>query len=204
MSGAPTVADKALEILLIDDDLDRAAAFSSALDSSRYHVSHLVSSRTSLLKEVDQLKPDIIVIDIESPDRDILESLSTLSSFNPKPVVMFCEQDDSQLINQSVQSGVSAYVVGDVPGGRVRSILDAAVARFQQYQTLKQELNETKNKLESRRVIEKAKALLMNKKNMSEAKAFNTMRKMAMDSGQKMEQVAANILSILTTLDAQD
>ncbi|GAB3035445.1 ANTAR domain-containing response regulator [Bowmanella dokdonensis] len=201
MSENVAVAEKPLEILLIDDDLDRASAFRSALDRSRYRLSHLVSSRTSLLKEVDKLKPDIIVIDIESPDRDILESLSTLSNFNPKPVVMFCEQEDTGLINQSVQSGVSAYVVGEVSSARVRSILDAAVARFNQYQSLKQELSETKRKLDSRRLVDKAKSLLMQKKAMSEEQAFNSIRKMAMDTGQRMEDVARTLITLISTLD---
>ncbi|GAA0360198.1 ANTAR domain-containing response regulator [Bowmanella denitrificans] len=201
MPSSDVCLEKPLDILLIDDDLDRAAAFRSALDKSRYQVSHLVSSRTALLKEVDRLKPDIIVIDIESPDRDILESLSTLSNFNPKPVVMFCDQEDTGLINQSVQSGVSAYVVGDVSSSRVRSILDAAVARFNQFQHLKQELDETKRKLDSRRLIDKAKHLLMTQKSLTEQQAFSSLRKMAMDSGQKMEDVARTLISLFNTLD---
>ena len=150
-----------LRILLIDEDIERASAISSALDKSRYRICHIVSPASSVLKEVDNLQPDIIVIDMESPNRDILESLHTISDFNPKPIVMFSAQEDTEMINLSVNSGVSAYVVGDVDPLRVKPILDAAVARFKAYQQLKDELHDTRNQLESRKLIDLAKRLLM-------------------------------------------
>ncbi|MFT5675761.1 MAG: response regulator NasT [Paraglaciecola sp.] len=190
-----------LRILLIDEDIERAATISSALDKSRYKICHIVSPSSALLKEVDSLQPDIIVIDMESPNRDILESLHTISDFNPKPVVMFSAQEDTEMINLSVNSGVSAYVVGDVDPIRVKSILDAAVARFQAYQQLRNELHETRSQLESRKLIDMAKRLLMKNKNLTEEQAFHTMRKTAMDAGQKIEDVAKTIISMLRTLE---
>lgn len=190
-----------LSILLIDEDIERAKAFTSALDKSRYKIKHIVSPSASLLKEVDTFQPDIIVIDIESPNRDMLESLHTIADFNPKPVVMFSEQEDTELINLSVKSGVSAYVVGDADPKRVKSILDVAVARFYEYQKLKDELTETKQKLESRKIIDQAKRLLMENRSLSEQEAFHAMRKMAMDSGQKLEEVAKTLITILNTFE---
>ena len=201
MSKQKQDSKQELSILLIDENIERAAALTSALDKSRYKVCHIVSPSTSLLKEVDGLKPDIIVIDIESPNRDILESLNMISSFNPKPIVMFSAQGDTEMINLSVKSGVSAYVVGDADPRRVKPILDAAVARFLAYQQLKDELNDTKHQLESRKVIDQAKRLLMKSRNLSEDQAFHTMRKTAMDAGQKLEDVAKTILSMLHTID---
>lgn len=188
-------------ILLIDENPQRAEAFKAALWDSRYKIVHLQSPSQSLLKQVDTLQPDIIVIDIESPSRDILDSLHTMSHFAPKPVVMFCDQDDTDIINQSVQSGVSAYIVGNTDPSRVRTILDAAVARFNEYQRLKKELVDTQQALASRRVIDHAKSLLMEQRNLTEKEAYNCMRKMAMDAGQRLEEVAKTLLSVLKNLD---
>jgi response regulator NasT len=201
MSKRKQSTEQELRILLIDEDIERAAAITSALDKSRYKICHIVSPSNSLLKEVDDIKPDIVVIDIESPNRDILESLDTISHYNPKPIVMFSAQEDTEMINLSVKAGVSAYVVGDADPSRVKPILDAAVARFLAYQQLKNELNDTKSQLESRKVVDQAKRLLMKNKNLTEDQAFHTMRKTAMDAGQKLEEVAKTIISILTTLD---
>lgn len=189
-----------LRVLLIDDDPQRAVALSAALDKSRYLVEHMIGADVSLLKQVDALQPDVIIIDIESPSRDILDSLHTLNSFNPKPIVMFSEQEDTNTINQSVHCGVSAYVTREVNTSRVRSILDAAVARFQQMQSLRNQLQETQQELASRKVIERAKVLLMETRNLSEKEAYQMIRKMAMDNGQRMEQVAKNMIDIITTL----
>lgn len=189
-----------LRILLIDENVQRAESISSALNNSRYVISHLSSAGASLLKQVDEIQPDIIVMDIESPSRDMLESLQAISHFNPKPVVMFSAQQDTQTINQSIESGVSAYVVGDIEPARVKPILDAAVARFREFQKLKNELTDTKQQLASRKTIDQAKRLLMKKKNLSEDEAFHAMRKTAMDTGQKLDDVAKTLISILTTL----
>ena len=200
MSKPQQNTQPALSILLIDEDIERGSALSAAMDKSCYKVCHIVSPSASLLKEVDALKPDIIVIDIESPNRDILESLHMISHYDPKPIVMFSAQGDTEMINLSVKSGVSAYVVGDADPSRVKPILDAAVARFLVYQQLKDELSETKHQLESRKVIDQAKRLLMKSRNLSEEQAFHTMRKTAMDAGQKLEEVAKTIVSMLSSI----
>lgn len=189
-----------LSILLIDENESRSAQLISALENSRYQVSHLFTSGASLLKKVDELKPDMVVIDIESPDRDILDSLHTLSSFNPKPIVMFSKQEDSDTITRSVKSGVSAYVCGNADPKRVRAILDAALARFEDYQSVKQELADTKYALEAKKIIDNAKRLLMQSRNMSENDAFHALRKMAMDTGQKLEDVAKTLITLLNTI----
>ncbi len=186
-----------LRILLIDDDQQRADSITSVLNNSRYKVIHFASPDMALLKQVDDIKPDIIVIDIESPSRDILDSLSTISHYNPKPVVMFSAQEDTNTINQSIASGVSAYVVGDLEPERVKPILDAAVARFREYQKIKTELSDTKQQLASRNTIDQAKRLLMKKKKLSEDEAFKAMRKTAMDTGQKLDDVAKTLISLL-------
>jgi response regulator NasT len=195
-----TVAPAPLNILLVDDNEQRAHAIREALDKSRYKIAHLSSTGMSLLKQVDELKPDVIVMDIESPDRDMFDSLHLLSSVNPKPIVMFAETQDSDTITRSVKSGVSAYVTGDIDPVRVRAILDAAVARFEEFQAVKSALQSTQQELESRKVIDEAKRLLMQKQNLTEQDAFSSMRKMSMDSGQKLEQIARTLLTVLKNL----
>jgi response regulator NasT len=189
-----------LSILLIDDNVERANDVISALADSRYKVSHITSPSSAMLREVDALQPDIIMIDIESPSRDMLESLHLISSFSPKPVVMFSEAEDEEMINLSVKSGVSAYVVGDPESSRIRPILDAAVARFNEYQRLKEELFQTRSELEARKLVDEAKRLLMEGKGLSEHEAFHSMRKTAMDSGQKLEDVARTVIAMMKNM----
>ncbi|MCF2946610.1 ANTAR domain-containing protein [Paraglaciecola aquimarina] len=197
--NGPQSSFQELRILLIDDNKQRAESLTIALEDSRYKVSHLASTNSGLLKQVEQIQPDIIVIDIESPSRDILESLNTISQYNPKPVVMFAEEQDTQAINLSIESGVSAYVVGDIQMSRVKPILDAACARFREFQKLKNELTETRHELANRTLVDQAKRLLMKKKNLSENEAYKAMRKTAMDTGQKLEDVAKTLISLLNT-----
>jgi two-component system, response regulator / RNA-binding antiterminator len=192
--------DAELCILLIDENEQRSESISCALNNSRYRISHLASLGVSLLKQVDEIQPDIIVMDMESPSRDILESLQASSHFNPKPVVMFATQKDTHTINQSIESGVSACVVGDIDPDRLKPILNAAVARFREFQKLKSELIDTKQQLASRKIIDQAICLLMEKKNLSEDDAFRAMRKTKMDTGQKLDDVAKTLISLLSIL----
>lgn len=194
--------DATLSILLIDDNEERANAFKLALQQSRYDVVHLSSPTSGLLREVDALQPDIIVIDIESPSRDVLDSLHSISNFAPKPVVMFSDEEDTEIINQSVRSGVTAYIVGDTDPKRVRSILDAAVARFDEFQKLRKELDDTKQALEARKVIDQAKRMLMEQRGLNEQQAYSSMRKMAMDAGQKLEDMASTLITVLKNLES--
>jgi response regulator NasT len=178
----------------------RAEALIQALEGSEYCVTHQESLGASLLKLVEKSQPDMIVIDIESPDRDILDSLHMLNQINPKPIVMFAETEDASIIKRSIKSGVSAYVTGNADLTRVRSILDAASARFEEFQELKQALRTSQYQLEAHKTIDQAKRLLMKKQNLDEASAYKAMRKMAMDSGQKLEQVSSNLLTLLKNL----
>ena len=191
-----------LNVLLVENDHNKAKELAKALNHSNYCVQHISHSGISLLKEVEHIQPDVIIIDIESPDRDMLESLNHISKTSPRPIVMFAEhEEDTETINQLVKYGVSAYVVGDVNKVRVKSVLDIAVARFKEHQSLKKELEATKQKLSGQKNIEKAKRWLMDTKNLSETDAYHSIRKMAMDNSQKMDDVAKNILSLAAMLE---
>ena len=190
-----------LTVLIIDDDMDRAEIFKGALTDSPYVVKHLAHTSASLLKEVESTDPDIILIDIESPSRDTIESLSTLSAHNPMPIVLFSEQNEPELVQESIKAGVSAYVTRETSPERAKFIMDVAVAQFNEYQSLRKELSQAKRQLESRKWIDQAKALLIERQNMTEQQAYSAIRKMAMDNGQKMEDVAKNLISMMQIIN---
>lgn len=203
MKSARNIANHAkLNVLLVENDQKTVQELALALVDSDYHIEHVSNSGISLLKDVESMQPDVIIIDIESPDRDMLESLNRISKSAPRPIVMFAEhEEDTDTINQLVKYGVSAYVVGDVNKVRVRSVLDIAMARFKENQELKKELAVTKNKLSGQKNVEKAKRWLMETKAISETEAYHSIRKMAMDNSQKMDDVAKNILSLAAVLE---
>ncbi|TRX56569.1 ANTAR domain-containing response regulator [Thalassomonas sp. M1454] len=185
-----------LKVLLVETDSDKAQILEGVLQSARYDVTRVINSGIPLLKQVETTQPDIIIIDMESPDRDMLENLHRISHSTPKPVVIFSEEEDQNTITQLVKSGVSAYVIGGIDYSRVKSIVDIAVARFAEYQGLKDELKLTKQKLTSQKSIEKAKLWLMQSRNLSENDAYHFIRKTAMDNSQKVEDVAKNMLAM--------
>ncbi|MEZ8824179.1 ANTAR domain-containing response regulator [Vibrio amylolyticus] len=190
-----------IKVMLIENDKQKVQALREALDSSEYSIEHVTDTGISLLNEVVRVEPDLIIMNIEFPNRDILDSLQLMSQSNPKPVVMFSEQEGSDTIQNMMKCGVSAYVVGDSNPKRVKSILDTAVARFTEYQQLRDELQETKQRLSTQKAIEQAKIWLMETKNISEKQAYHSIRKMAMDNSQKIEDVAKNILSVASVLE---
>jgi response regulator NasT len=186
-----------LKVLLAENNPIKAKALMSVLSNAEYDIYHIGHSGVPLLRDVEQLNPDVIIIDIESPNRDMLENLNQISQFAPKPIIVFSEQQNTHTtINQMVKSGVSAYVVGEVNQTRVKSIIDVAIARFEVFQELKRELADTKQKLSSQKNIDKAKRWLMETKQLSEIDAYHFIRKIAMDNSQKMDDVAKNILSV--------
>ena len=190
-------ASSSLKIMLVDDQPARAAILEQALTDAGCTVVARLSSAQGLMKRVEEHQPDAIIIDIESPDRDMLEHMSVLNQHNPKPVIMFSDEDDSSTIEKAIRAGVSAYIVDGLNPKRVKSIMDVAVARFREFQALRGELEKTKNQLADRKLLDEAKSLLMKHKNLSEEEAYHAMRKMAMDRGQRMVDVAKNIISVM-------
>ncbi|MER2602802.1 MAG: ANTAR domain-containing protein, partial [Candidatus Competibacter phosphatis] len=144
--------------------------------------------------------PDVILIDIDLPDRDTLEQLRDVGRNQPKPIVMFAERSDSETTAAALRAGVSAYVVDDLNPRRLKPIMDVAIARFREYQALRRELEETRNQLADRKIVEKAKGLLMKQRNLSEQEAYQSLRKLAMDRNQRVGEVARTVVSLLEML----
>ncbi len=188
--------------MLVDDQPARAALLEQALLDHRYQVIARLSSAEGLAEQVAKLEPDVIIIDIESPDRDTLEHMASLHRENPHPVVMFAEEGDSNSIERAMRAGVSAYIVDGLNPARVKTIVDVAIARFREYQALRRELEETRTQLADRKQIDRAKGLLMKHRNLNEEQAYNAMRKMAMDRSQRLAEVANNIIAVMALLDS--
>jgi response regulator NasT len=191
---------KPARVMLVDDTPTRSAILEQALLDQGLTVVCRLESAQSLIKNVEIHQPDIIIMDLESPDRDTLENMTVLNQHNPKPVIMFSEEGDSKIITQAIQAGVSAYIVDGLNPLRVKPILDVAIARFREYQALRKELKQTRDQLADRKIIDKAKGLLMKTKGLDEDQAYHAMRKMAMDQSKPLVEIAQNILSVMELL----
>lgn len=192
--------DKCLRVLVIDKAPGRAAILEQALLDIGHQVAARLSGPVDLYAEVERIQPDVIIVDLQSPDRDTLEQMREINRHQPRPVVMFADDSDSRTIEQAVRAGVSAYVVDGLNAKRVRPLLDVAIARFREYQALRNELEQAKTSLAERKVIERAKGLLMQRRGCSEEEAYRALRKLAMDQNRRLAEVAENLLSVADML----
>ncbi|WP_045224104.1 ANTAR domain-containing response regulator [Methyloterricola oryzae] len=185
-----------LRVMLVDKDPARGALLAEALAQAGHTVIAQIRDDSHLAAEVSKHQPDVIVIDMEAPGRDTLEQMREIGRDQPKPIILFSDQRDPDYIRQAVQAGVSAYVVDGLSRERIMPIVEVAVARFREFQALKRELDDTKNQLADRKVIDKAKGLLMQKKGMSENEAYQFLRKTAMSRNARLGEVARMLVSL--------
>jgi two-component system, response regulator / RNA-binding antiterminator len=183
-----------LRVLLVDGAADRAAWVKESLEASGFIVMAVLGTGTDLPRLVGDLSPDVIVVDIDSPDRDILEGMRQVALEHRRPVVMFSQDGDADMIRASVEAGVAAYVVDGLRPERVKPVVDVAIARFKQFQELYSELDKTKATLAGRKLVERAKGILMKRRHCDEEEAFRLMRKMAMDQKLRLMDVANKII----------
>ncbi len=191
---------KKVEVMLIDAHSGRSAILEQALSDAGYQITVRTASTDKLLQQVRETGPDVILIDIDLPDRDTLEQLRDVGQNQPRPIVMFAERSDPETTAAALRAGVSAYVVDDLNPRRLKPIMDVAIARFREYQALRRELEETRSRLAERKVVEKAKGLLMAQRNLNEEEAYQTLRKLAMDRNQRIGEVARTVISLLEML----
>ncbi|MBI1776443.1 MAG: ANTAR domain-containing protein [Proteobacteria bacterium] len=198
MSVDSNAADKplpALRVLLVDEDPARAKIVEESLVEAGCRIAAVARPEDDLVERVKASAPDVIIVDMDSPSRDTLESLRAISREVPRPIVMFVDTSDTKMIEEAISAGVSAYVVDGLSSRRVKPVLDVAIARFKEFQALRQELEKTKTSLKERRVIERAKGLLMDEKRMSEEDAYRTLRKLAMDQNKRLVDVAEALIT---------
>jgi two-component system, response regulator / RNA-binding antiterminator len=191
---------KAMRVLLVDENAERAGLLKSALHESGYTVSLHVGAMAQLLAQVRAVEPDVIIIDRDSPDRDTLEHVCMVTRDQPRPIVMFADDGDRMAIRAAVDAGVSAYVVGGLKAERIRPIVDVAIARFEQFQAMRQELDQTRTNLAERKQIERAKGIVMKSRGVSEEEAYGLLRKLAMERNQRIAQVAENVIAMAELL----
>jgi len=185
---------KPLRIVLVDDTPRGVGALREDLTRAGFEVLAEVSSAISLAEIVTRLHPDAIIIDTDSPSRDVLEQIVVVTQHEPRPIVMFTDDGSEARIREAIRSGVTAYVVDGLAPARLKPVLDVAIARFNEEQKLKGELADTRQQLADRKIIDKAKGLLMSKRSLDEAAAYQLLRSTAMSRGQKMVEVARQLV----------
>lgn len=190
----------ATKVAIIDDNQVRAAILEDGLREAGAVEITVLSGMANLLKRLVALDPDVVIIDLESPSRDVLEQMFQVSRVVSRPVAMFVDQSDSQMIEAAVDAGVSAYVVDGLKKERVRSIVDMAISRFNAFSRLKRELEEARTELAERKLIEKAKGLLMKHRGLTEAEAHAALRKTAMNENKRMADIAQSVITAASLL----
>ena len=187
-----------LRVMLVDDSQEEVSPLKEGLVSAGYDVVVVVVSAAglALAQRVKEVEPDVIIIDTQSPTRDVLEHVSVVTAHDPRPIVLFTEDRDNATIQAALKAGVCAYVVAGIQAERLQPILEVAVARFEREQALREELREAQTKLVERKVIERAKGFLMQQKGVSEDEAFRLLRKLAMDRNAKLLDVAQQVVDV--------
>lgn len=191
---------KMLSVLVIDESQHRAAEICAGLVAAGYQVAALVPDTLDLSDQVQRLRPDVILIETDSPSRDTLEHLAVLGRAMPRPVLMFARNRDSRTIREAMRAGVSAYVVDGLQVERIQPLVEVAMARFEEYRELRRERDEATRKLSDRITIDRAKGVLMKARGMDEDAAYNALRKLAMDRGQPLFDVASDVLAMAKIL----
>lgn len=187
-----------LNIVIVEHDKERALSIVDSLRETGPHKIHVLAEESGLSRSVAQLKPDVVLIDVANPSRDSIEQLAVASSPLERPVALFVDRSDAQMTKTAIEAGVSAYVVDGLQMDRIRPVMDAAIARFQMFQRVRTELETTKRALEERKIIDRAKGLLMKVRGISEEEAYTLLRKSAMDQGKRVADVSS---ALVTTAD---
>jgi response regulator NasT len=201
-AAAPPAPDAAarLRILLVDDMPERVAVLEEALSRAGCTIGGVAAPGDDLAAVVRESQPDVIIIDVDSPSRDTLESLRAINRDLPRPIVMFVDHSDSRAIEEAMQAGVSAYVIDGLNAQRVKPVIDVAIARFKEYQTLRSELERTKSSLQDRKVIDRAKGILMEQRKISEDEAYRALRRLAMEQNRRLVDVAQQLITFAQML----
>lgn len=194
MPGPPR-EPRFLKLMIIDENPIRAAILEEGLREAGFTDVERIAETNNLLRRVYATDPDVILIDLENPSRDELEQMFQVSRAVRRPVAMFVDQSDSASIQAAVDAGVSAYIVDGLKKERIKSILDLCVSRFNAFAQLQGELERAKSDLQERRVIDRAKGILMKSKNLSEEDAYRLLRKGAMRESKKIAEIAQSVIT---------
>lgn len=190
-----------LSILIIDENAIRAAIIEAGLREAGHERVSVLHEVNEVARKIEMIAPDVVVIDLENPNRDRLEHFFSLSRALERPIAMFVDRSDGAEIESAVAAGVSAYVVDGLRKERVKPILDMAISRFNAFARLKRELQDARGELEDRKVIEQAKGILMRQRGMDEPTAYTLLRKTAMNQNRKVVDVAQSLVTAAKLLE---
>lgn len=182
-------------ILVIDPNRVRASILEEGLGEAGYGDVTVLRKMDNLLRRIVEIDPDVIVIDLENPNRDVLEQMFQVSRCVHRPVAMFVDQSDTGMIEAAIDAGVGAYVVDGLRKDRIQSILETAVSRFRAFSRLRDELDRTKLALEERKVVDRAKAILIRAKGLTETEAYELLRTTAMNEHRRLGEVAQSVVT---------
>lgn len=186
---------KPLSILVIDENRLRASVIEAGLREAGYGNLTIVHDVIEIARRIVEIEPDVIMIDLENPNRDMLENMFQLSRAVQRPIAMFVDHSDSASIEAAVEAGVSAYVVDGLKQERVKPILDMAICRFNAFSRMARELEDARSELENRKLIDRAKGILMAMRGLSEPHAYALLRKTAMNQNRKISEIAEGLIT---------
>jgi response regulator NasT len=187
--GAP------MRIVIIDDSGLRATVLEEGLRDAGYDDIHIVPPRGAFVARLERMAPDVVLMDLGSPSRDTLEEMLMVSRALARPIAMFVDQSDDAMIGAAIDAGVSAYVVDGLRKERVKPVLELAVRRFNAFAKMQTELDEARTALSERKIIDRAKSILMNQRSLSEQDAYALLRSSAMNQGKKIVDVAQALIT---------
>jgi two-component system, response regulator / RNA-binding antiterminator len=185
----------AIAILIVDESVDRALLIEQALREAGHFNVKTIHHLKGVAREIEAQAPDVIVMDLGNPERDFLEHMFRLSKSLRKPIAMFVDQSSDEAMLNAVEAGVSAYVVDGLKRERVKPILDLAIARFRAFEKLRDERDEAVRALDERKLVERAKGILIQQQNLSEAESFEMMRNAAMAQGRTLAEIAKAVIT---------
>ncbi len=185
-----------LKVMLLNDGEGRAASLRQTLAAAGVHVVAEMAPDMDLAAAIAQAAPDVVLIDSDAPGRDTLENVCVASEHSDRPVVMFTDNGNRETIRSALRAGVAAYVVGDVPAGRIEPLLTVAIERFAMEKSRREELREAQLRLADRQWVEKAKGILMKARSISEDEAHGLLRQRAMQSQKRLGEVAREVVEM--------
>ena len=187
---------RSLRVLLVHDTPDRSAVAETLAGVEGVHLAHTLDSPLELLRSIERHQPDVVLIDTDSPSRDVLEQLAAVSASAPRPVVMFADDSHDEAIRASLDVGVSAYIVDGLEARRLGPIMRVAIERFQGEQRLRKELEATRTQLAERKAVERAKGILMKQRGCDEDAAYSALRTLAMQRGIRVGEAAQQVVDV--------
>jgi len=188
-------------IMLVTQSATPFDELKSSLSDTGVENIHSLSFKQDILAHITKIQPDAVIIEIESLDHELLNQIKSINQSYAIPVLLFTETDEDQIIEKAIKSGVATYIVGPLDAHRLGSILQVAITRFKEVQQIKSDLLKTRAQLEDRKVIDKAKGILMKHKQFTEDEAYQALRKMAMDKNKRIIDIAEGIIATFDLLE---